>query len=104
MIHLQFWPTLAFVAMIVSWIAFVLAFAWQKKPASSPDRKRDRSSIAGIALQGAGYAILWIVRRAWFTPFWPAGKLGEIALASLTMVLAVASVWFSAAAVRALGK
>ena len=101
---MSFWPTAAFVVMVLSWVAFVIVFATQKKAPSSPDKKRDPISILGIALQGVSYAIVWIIRRPWFTPMFPSNKTLEIGLAVLTMVLAVASVWFCGAAVRTLGK
>jgi len=103
MIHLELWPTLAFVVMVLSWFAFVVTFLFHKKPPSPPDRKRDSSSIIGIVLQGAGYGIVWTIRRSWFTPMFPNKSL-EIVLAVLTMFLAVWSVWFCSAAIRTLGK
>jgi len=42
---------------------------FSKKPPSPPDSKRERASIAGIALQGIGYAVVWSVHRQPFTPF-----------------------------------
>src|SRR6266699_3019378 len=92
MIHLELWPTLAFVVM----------FFFHKKPPSPPDQKRDPSSIIGIVFQGLGYAIVWTIRRPWFTPMFPNKSL-EIGLAVLTMILAVFSVWFCSAAIRTLG-
>jgi protein-S-isoprenylcysteine O-methyltransferase Ste14 len=101
---MSFWPTAAFVVMVLSWVAFVIVFATQKKAPSSPDKKRDSVSILGIALQGASYAAVWIIRRPWFTPMFPHNRSVEIALAVTAMVLAVAAVWFCGAAVRTLGK
>ena len=101
---MSIWPTAAFVVMVLSWVAFVIVFATQKKAPSSPDKKRDSVSILGIALQGASYAAVWVIRRPWFTPMFPPNRSLEIALSVLTMVLAVASVWFCGAAVRTLGK
>ena len=98
------WPTAAFVVMVLSWVAFVIVFATQKKASSSPAKKRDPVSILGIALQGVSYAIVWIIRRPWFTPMFPPNRSLEIALSVLTIVVAVASVRFCGAAVRTLGK
>ena len=103
MIHLNFWPTLAFVVMALSWLAFVITFLLHKKPPSPPDKERDPSSIIGIVLQGLSYAIVWTIRRPWFTPIFP-NKALEIGMAVLTMLLAVWSVWFCSAAIRTLGK
>src|SRR5689334_4690709 len=103
MIHLNFWPTLAFIVVILSWIAFVLTFLLHQRPPSPPDKKRDPKSITGIVLQGLSYSIVWIIRRVWFTPMIGSSKLAAIVLAALTMLLAIASVWFCAAAIRTLG-
>jgi protein-S-isoprenylcysteine O-methyltransferase Ste14 len=101
---MSFWPTAAFAVMVLSWVAFVIVFATQKKAPVSPDKKRDPVSILGIALQGASYAVVWIIRRPWFTPMFPRNRSLEIALSVLTMILAVASAWFCGSAVRTLGK
>jgi protein-S-isoprenylcysteine O-methyltransferase Ste14 len=105
-LHLEFWPTLAFGVVMASWFAFAVVFIvfLRKKPPSPPDSKRERTSIVGIVLQGAGYAIVWSVHRQPFTPIAPLGKLLEIAVSLATIVLGIGSVWFIAAAVRALGK
>lgn len=103
MIHLELWPTLAFAVMMLSWLAFIIAFLVHKKPPSPPDKKRDPSSIMGIVLQGLGYGIVWTIRRLWFTPMFGSNKFLEIALAVLTMFLAIGSVWFCSASIRTLG-
>ena len=104
MIHLELWPTLAFVVMMLSWFAFVITFLVHEKPPSPPDKKRDPSSIIGIVLQGVSYGIVWTIRRMWFTPMFGSNKLLEIASAILTMFLAIGSVWFCSTAIRTLGK
>src|SRR3977135_4734393 len=98
-LHLEFWPTLAFVVVMSSWFAFAVVFLvfLRKKPPSPPDSKREPTSIVGIALQGAGYALVWSVHRRPFTPIAPWGKLFEIAVAVVTIVLAIGSVWFISA-------
>ena len=103
-IHLNFWPTLAFVMMMLSWLAFVFTFLVHKKPPSPPDKKRDPSSIIGIVLQGVSYGIVWTIRRVWFTPMFGSNKYLEIVLAVLTMILAIGSVWFCSASIRTLGE
>ena len=104
MIHLNLWPTLAFIVVVLSWLAFVMTFLLHKRPPSPPDKERDPKSIIGIVLQGLSYSVIWIIRRVWFTPMIGANKSLEIGLALLTMLLAVVSVWFCAAAVRTLGQ
>jgi protein-S-isoprenylcysteine O-methyltransferase Ste14 len=102
----EFWPTLAFAVVMLSWFVFVVVFALflRQKAPSAPDRKRERTSIAGIALQGVSYAVVWTLRRPPFTSIVSFRKSVEIALAVLTMALAIGSVWFVSAAVRTLGK
>jgi protein-S-isoprenylcysteine O-methyltransferase Ste14 len=104
MIHLNFWPTLAFAVMTLSWLAFVLTFLFHTKPEPPPEHKRDASSITGIVLQGLSYAIVWIVRRPWSTPIFGSSTLSDIAVAVVAISLAIASVWFCSAAIRTLGK
>lgn len=90
--------------VMLCWFTFAASFLFHKKPPSPPDKKRDPWSIFGIALQGAGYGIVWTVRRAWFTPILPLGKTFEVALAILTMALAAGSVWLCISAIRTLGQ
>ena len=105
-LHLEFWPALAFGVVMMSWFAFALVFGSfvRNKPPSAPDRKRERTSIIGIALQGVGYAIAWSIHRRPFTPIIALGKYFEIGSAVLAMGLAIGSVWLCSAAVRTLGK
>ena len=102
-INLQFIPTLVFGLVIISWFAFVAAFLVRKKPASAPDTKRDRGSITGVVLQGLSYALVWIVRRPYFSPI-ISSKPVEIVIATLTVAVAFGSAWIAMAAVTALGK
>src|SRR5204863_9201189 len=46
---------------------------------------------------------VWMIRRQWFAPMFGRNKFSEIALALTTILLAVGSVWFCAAAIRTLG-
>ncbi len=103
-IHLKFWPTLAFAVVLLSWFAFVILFFTRQQPPIAPESKRDRGSITGIVLQGLSYGIVWSVPRQWFTPIFPVSRSIEILLAILTMVLAITTVWFCSTAIRALGK
>ncbi len=102
-IQLNLWPALAFVGVLLSWLAFALTFLLHKKPPAPPDKKRDPASFTGVALQGLSYALLWMFKREWFTPIFGSGKLVEIVLTVVAVLLASASVWFCAAALRTLG-
>ena len=103
-IRYEFWPTLTFAVVMLSWFAFIIVFLVRHKPPSAPETKRERASIMGIVLQGVGFAFVWSIRRAWFGPIVPVSNSVEIALAILTMALGIASVWFVSAAIRTLGK
>jgi protein-S-isoprenylcysteine O-methyltransferase Ste14 len=105
-IRYEFWPTLTFGIVMLSWLVFAAVFVLflRKQAPSAPDRKRERTSIVGIALQSVGYAVVWTFRRLPFTPFVSSSKTAEIATALLTMALAIGSVWFVSAAMRTLGK
>jgi protein-S-isoprenylcysteine O-methyltransferase Ste14 len=105
-ISYEFWPSLAFGVVMLSWLAFVVVFALslRKKSPSPPDRKREPTSIVGLALQCVSYTNVWTVRRPPFTPIVSGSKIVEVAVAVLTMTLAIGSVWFVSAAVRTLGK
>ncbi len=104
---LESWPALAFAVVMISWFAFAavfLSFLTRRKETAGPDRKRAPASILGIVLQAFSYSVVWSVHRPLFTPIARLGKPFEIGTALLAMALAVSSVWFVSAAVRALGK
>ncbi|HEY6046375.1 MAG TPA: isoprenylcysteine carboxylmethyltransferase family protein [Pyrinomonadaceae bacterium] len=97
-------PLLVFAVVMLSWLAFVIVFLIHKKPASGPERKRESSSMKGLGLQGAGYAIIWIVHRRYFSSIAEMNRSLEIVLAVFTCMLAIFSVWLAAAAIKTLGK
>jgi protein-S-isoprenylcysteine O-methyltransferase Ste14 len=101
---LRFLPMLAFSVVIVCWLTFAIIFLTHKKPAGGPAQKRESKSIVGIVLQGAGYALIWIIHRPLFSPITQVNRSAEIALAIFTSAIAICSVWFCAAALKALGK
>ena len=98
--------TALFAFVVLCWLSFAAAFAFKKPPpggAQVSERKRERASIFGIALQGAGYAVAWAFHRPYFTPPSDSGAV-NVALATLAAALAVFSVWFVVSAARALGR
>lgn len=97
-------PVVTFAVIVLCWITFGIVFSVQGKPSSAPIQKRERKSFVGIALQGAGYALLWIIHRRFFSSIAKLGEAMQLALAVLTVMLAIGSVAFCAAAVRVLGK
>lgn len=97
-------PTLVFVVVMLCWFIFAGIFIFRKQPTGAHDRKRDRSSIAGVALQGLSYAIVWSVRRPPFTPIVPEVEWLAVLTAIVTMVAAIGSVLLIMSAVKTLGK
>src|SRR5690349_21179098 len=64
--QLQGWTVLAILA---AWFSFAAIFVFRRRPPATPDRTRDPLGVVGLALQGAGFAIIWTVRRPPGTPF-----------------------------------
>jgi protein-S-isoprenylcysteine O-methyltransferase Ste14 len=103
-VNFEFLPTFVFALVMFSWSAFVLVFFLRKKPEAAPDRKRDRGSIIGVALQGLSYGIVWSIHRPFFSPIGSSGRPVEIAVAVVTVAIAFGSVSIVMAAVKTLGK
>jgi protein-S-isoprenylcysteine O-methyltransferase Ste14 len=97
--------TIVFIAVMAGWFAFAAIFIFRKQPPSEPTRKREQTSIIGLALQGLSYAIVWSAWRRPPSPFIEgSGILLEIALAVLTVAIEFCSIWLVLSAVRTLGK
>ena len=90
--------------VMLCWFIFVGIFFFRDNPVSPPDKKRDRGSIIGVALQGLSFALVWGVHREPFTPISAGNELLATAAGVLAMVAAVGSVWLIMAAVKTLGK
>jgi len=97
-------PTLVFALVMVCWLAFVAVFFLRKKPEAAPEQRRESGSILGVVLQGLSYAIVWSIHRPAFSPIAALNPVIEIAVAVITVGLAVGSVWIMMAAVKTLGK
>jgi protein-S-isoprenylcysteine O-methyltransferase Ste14 len=98
-----FWTTI-FVMVMISWFAFAFVFLLRKKPASAPDKKKDRASITGIVFQGASFSIVWSVHRPMFSPIVPGiGWLSAI-LGIIAVIASVSSVLLIMRAIKELGK
>jgi protein-S-isoprenylcysteine O-methyltransferase Ste14 len=94
---------IVYVVVVLCWIFFAVIFFVGKKGASRSDTKRATSSLLGLVLQSVAYAAVWVFPRGRFTPLVPMPKIAEAA-AIVTMAIAIGSVWFCLAAVRALGR
>lgn len=97
-------PVLVFVVIMICWFTFAGIFIFRKQPANDHDRKRDRSSIVGVLLQGLSYGIVWSVRRPPFTEIVSGVEWLELLTAMIAMTAAIGSVLLIMAAVKTLGK
>lgn len=103
-ITFEFLPTVVFVVVMLCWVAFAGIFVFRKKLPKAPDQRRDRGSIAGVALQGVAYAIVWSMRRQPFTSMVSGARWLEVLTATSAIAAAVGSVLLIMAAVKTLGK
>ena len=87
--------TIAFAGVLLGWLAFVFIFIVRKKPTAVPARKRDRTSIAGLALQGASFALVWAAPRRTFDLIHSHGAVGRMALAVIVLALVAVAVWIT---------
>jgi protein-S-isoprenylcysteine O-methyltransferase Ste14 len=93
-----------YIAMIVCWLVFFIGFRWfQFRRPTTAEKRRDRISIIGIVLQGAGYATVWIIERPLFSPILEMPTWAEVVLAIVTVTIAAGSIWLVFSAVRTLG-
>jgi len=97
-------PGLVFVVIMICWFTFAGIFIFRKQPANDHDRKRDRSSIVGVALQGLSYGIVWSVRRPPFMEIVSGVEWLELLTATIAITAAIGSVLLIMAAVKTLGK
>jgi protein-S-isoprenylcysteine O-methyltransferase Ste14 len=95
-----------FGVVVVSWFAFAFVFLrfLRRKPPTGAESRRDGTSTLGLVLQGAGYAFVWAFMRRKFTHIASVGNLSDIAVAVLTVALAVGSVWMMRSAFGTLGQ
>jgi protein-S-isoprenylcysteine O-methyltransferase Ste14 len=95
---------IAFGVVISCWLLFILAFFGRKRPPQAKEAKRVSTSFGAIALQGLGFGSAWSLRRASFTPIFPASMPVQVVMALVAVGLAVLTVWLVAQSVRTLGK
>lgn len=96
------------VAVLGAWWVFAAAFLFRKSPKKENEpgkvEKRDPGALAGVLLQGLGYATIWFVPRPPEAPLFPVGSTVSTALMVSAPVIAFLSVWLVMSAIRALGK
>jgi protein-S-isoprenylcysteine O-methyltransferase Ste14 len=103
-ITLELFPTIVFVIVMICWFVFAGIFIFRKTTPAAPDRKKDSGSIAGVALQGLSYAIVWTAHRIGLSPIVSASAWIGIVVGTLAIATAVGSVFLIMSAVKTLGK
>ncbi len=103
-VDLYSFPAIVVLVLWGCWLAFAIIFLFRKKPPRAAESKRDPASRWGIFIQGIGFALVWSIRRPFFTPIGPLPKWLDITLGIVAAMAAVCSVWICLAAVKALGK
>src|SRR5664279_1234401 len=85
----------AFYLVILCWWVFGLTFWLRKSPAKAREAKRDNRSLLGLLLQAAGYCLVWFfpLQHGRFALGTFQSSAAEWALAIVTVMMAVASVW-----------
>lgn len=96
----------AFYGLIVCWWWFGLTFWLRKHPSRAREAKRDLTSYLGLALQAAGYFIVWYspMRRRQISPIISGPEWLGWFLAIFTLAIGASSAWLVIAAARRLGK
>jgi protein-S-isoprenylcysteine O-methyltransferase Ste14 len=91
--------------VLAAWIVFVPLMLWARRHLKKEaTNTRDYASLAGIALQGLGFAIVWSWRSGRRIPLMPESYLAQWTIAITAVVLAFGSVLLCIAAIRTLGK
>jgi protein-S-isoprenylcysteine O-methyltransferase Ste14 len=97
--------TISFGGVVVLWFVFAGVFLSRKRAASSRDKIGVPSSFIGLALQGAGFGLVWAFRRSpLFSPVVDSQYLLNIVFQVLAVLIAASSVWLAMAAIRELGR
>jgi len=92
------------IAVLVVWVAFAGVFLARRRVAGSPERKRDRMGLVGLALQGVGYAVVWAARRMPGTPLVDMPLAAVVAVGLAAIGVALASFLLVLWAVQTLGR
>jgi protein-S-isoprenylcysteine O-methyltransferase Ste14 len=95
----------AFGVVIAGWFVFAATFLLRKRSAPTTDAVHAPRSWAGLILQGLGYIPVWsFQRRPMFSSFTGEYYTLNIVLQLVAILISVASVYLTIAAVRELGK
>src|SRR5271156_6809508 len=91
---------IACAVVALCWIVFGGIFVLGRSGAATEERKRAGKFSPGLLLQSLGYVVCFVLARTFFSPLFPMSQPAELASAALTILIAVASIWFCLAAVR----
>lgn len=95
---------IAFAICMGSWIVFAFGFFFLKRRVKQKEQRRDKLAMIGMLLEGAGFALVFSIRREMLSDIVPMSASVEIVLTILAGCLAIASLWLALSAVRTLGK
>lgn len=95
----------AFGTVVLLWFVFAGTFLIRKKPETAPDATSAPKSWFGLGLQGAGFGLVWALRRSpMFSPVINGQYLLNIAVQMLAVLIAAGSVWLAMLAIKELGR
>lgn len=97
-------PAVVFTIVMLCWAVFGVIFLFRKRPPRGEVRKREKSFVAGFALQGLGFFLVWTFARTRFSSLVEMNFLLELILALITIGVACGSTWLVMSAVNTLGK
>lgn len=88
----------------VCWLGFLGILIVGKRGAAKIESKREVKSFVGFFLQCIAYAICFTFHRTYFSPILAMSQTSEQIVATITIAMAVASVWLCCESARMLGR
>jgi protein-S-isoprenylcysteine O-methyltransferase Ste14 len=90
---------LALAAVLLAWVGLGIALFARSRGRGRSTRRRDVSSLFGMALQGVGFALVFGIQERWTRVRWP-----ELLRAGASILLSAGAVLLVGWALRVLGK
>ena len=91
-------------AFEIGWIVFGAIFIFRKRWSHNKTRKRDWTSVIGIAIQTLSLPAVWIMPRRHCQPLFALGFWFQLLSTVLVVVIVLLCLWTMWSAVRVLGK